>query len=216
MFLQFIKTIGKLKPKIAIAENVAGILRGSAKGHVAEILRELNRIGYETQIFLLNAATMGVPQARERVFFISNNIKAPKLSLAFNEPPIPFSKIKSKTPGRRIKPDSVIEQLWSNKKYGDRNLSEACKRLRGKDSFFNHGLLYDDKVVPTITAQGRKDHTRFDMPNYISDEEIILAQTFPQDFDFCGADVCYVCGMSVPPVMMARISGAVHEQWLSA
>lgn len=39
--------------------------------------------------------------------------------------------------------------------------------------------------------------------------------TFPQDYNFCGLSPHYICGMSVPPVMMAQIATRIYEQWLS-
>ncbi|WP_044959738.1 DNA methyltransferase, partial [Butyrivibrio sp. WCD2001] len=48
----------------------------------------------------------------------------------------------------------------------------------------------------------------------MTDKDIINCQTFPQDFDFMNQNVQYVCGMSVPPVMMAKISEQVYLQWL--
>lgn len=34
-------------------------------------------------------------------------------------------------------------------------------------------------------------------------------------YDFCGFSPHYICGMSVPPVMMAQVATRVYEQWLS-
>ena len=48
----------------------------------------------------------------------------------------------------------------------------------------------------------------------MTDKDIISCQTFPQDYDFMGQSVQYICGMSVPPVMMAKISEQVYRQWL--
>lgn len=42
----------------------------------------------------------------------------------------------------------------------------------------------------------------------ISVEDVINSQTFPQDFDFLvrsANKVGYICGMSVPPVMIKRV-----------
>jgi DNA (cytosine-5)-methyltransferase 1 len=42
----------------------------------------------------------------------------------------------------------------------------------------------------------------------VSCEDIINAQTFPQDYIFANrtrAEVQYICGMSVPPIMIKRI-----------
>ena len=74
LFFQFIDTAKKLKPKVVVAENVKGLIQGNAKYYVKLIINRFKEIGYETQIFLLNAASMGVPQRRERVFFIAQRV----------------------------------------------------------------------------------------------------------------------------------------------
>ena len=42
----------------------------------------------------------------------------------------------------------------------------------------------------------------------------MATQTFPEDYDFMDQEVNYVCGMIVPPVMMANIASEVYRQWL--
>lgn len=67
-------------------------------------------------------------------------------------------------------------------------------------------ILYDDKVCYTIP--GKNCLIRYDTKEWIGIQDIINAQTFPQDYDFGSktyANVSYFCGMSVPPVMMKRI-----------
>ncbi|PTT66801.1 DNA cytosine methyltransferase [Chryseobacterium sp. HMWF035] len=66
----FCDTVEKLSPKIVIMENVPGIIAGKAKRYAIEVHDRLSRLGYEVQIFRINSATLGVPQARERIFFI--------------------------------------------------------------------------------------------------------------------------------------------------
>src|SRR5690606_16564580 len=85
----------KLKPKVIVAENVKGMLLGKAKAYVGKIKEEFENAGYDVQIFLLNSATMGVPQARERVFFICcrRDLNMPKLEIQFNEKPITFAEV---------------------------------------------------------------------------------------------------------------------------
>lgn len=216
LFFDFIETANRLRPKVVVAENVPGLLRGNAKGYVAEILMALKKSGYTVQIFTLNAAKMGVPQSRERVFFIGarKDCGFPRLELDFNERPIPYGSIKSSVPGRMLPKDSVKYKLWAHRRYGDRTLAGAAERTRGKGSFFNAGLLYDNRIVVTIAGNHGSRPIRFESPHFMSDDEIILAQSFPQDYDFCGADVQYVCGMSVPPVMMEGIATEILRQWL--
>ena len=55
----------------------------------------------------------------------------------------------------------------------------------------------------------------FDEPRYLSQGEECCVATFPQDYDFAGNKPHYICGMSVPPVMMAQVASRIYEQWLS-
>ena len=91
----YCETIAKLRPKVAILENVKGIVIGNARKYAIGIMERLQEIGYDVQIFLLNSATMGVPQSRERVFFIARrkDLNFPPLVLNFDEKPIPFGEI---------------------------------------------------------------------------------------------------------------------------
>ena len=77
---------------------------------------------------------------------------------------------------------------------------------------FNDIIVSDDRVAPTNTACAVI--TRFYDGMKYSDHDYIATQTFPEDYDFMDQSAIYVCGMSVPPVMMAQISGEIYEQWL--
>jgi len=70
LFIDFIDLAHKLQPKVVIAENVKGLLIGSAIGYVRRIYDEFDKAGYYCQHWLLDAQCMGVPQRRERVFFV--------------------------------------------------------------------------------------------------------------------------------------------------
>ena len=66
----FIKWVEYFKPAFFVMENVKGILT-MGKGHVVEKIKRMYKdIGYQCQLQILLAAEFGVPQLRERVFFI--------------------------------------------------------------------------------------------------------------------------------------------------
>ena len=213
LFLHFIRTAEILRPKVVIAENVAGLLKGNARGYVNELLKAFKAAGYVTQIFLLDACTMGVPQRRKRVFFIAhrNDLDLPKLKFDFQEKLIWFGEVRSEhgIPFQK----SMMAELIGKRKKGDTCFADISLRERGKHSMFNNFIVADDRVAPTNTANST--FARFCDGEKYSDADYIATQTFPQDYDFTDQTVGYVCGMSVPPVMMAQISGAVYEQWLS-
>lgn len=212
LFFHFIETAKKLNPKVIVAENVKGLLIGNAKGYVNQIISELSKIGYKTQLFLLNAAVMGVPQVRERCFFIAsrNDLNYPKLKLQFHEKPITFGEIKTER-GKKIR-ESVIKDLIYRRREGDNNLSDVSTRERGKNNCFSHKIIYDGKTMPTITSNGGM--IRMCDGDICSDDDIRRGQTFPADYNFSGQDIQYICGMSVPPVMMANIAAEIYNQWL--
>lgn len=211
LFFKYIKLLNKLKPKTFVAENVKGLISGKAKGYVAEIIKEIDRAGYDLQIFCLNAAVMGVPQRRERVFFIGHKkeLNYRKLVLDFHENPILFKEVREEW-GKE--PSKMICSLLREKRRTDRKLSDINKRLYGKNSRFNTPIVWDNMVAPTITANGEYIKANKDL--MFSDMDFINCQTFPYDYDFCGNSVQYVCGMSVPPFMMQRIATEIYQQWL--
>lgn len=209
-------TILKLQPKCFLLENVTGIIKGNAKSYAKRIVDYMTEHGYDVQVFCLNAATMGVPQTRERVFFIGHKKEyhLPKLVLSFNEEPIVFGKVYDEG-GKHDQMTDYMRNLWEHRRYGDKDMSDIKLRLEGKTSLFSHGFLYMNRVAPTITSTNREKHTSmFEKPEYINDKEISLCSTFPQDYQSPYKDIGWLCGMSVPPVMTAQIAYQIYKQWL--
>lgn len=204
-------TIAKLRPKVCILENVAGLVKGNGKAYAKTIVDKMQGVGYRVQVFLLNAETMGVPSFRPRVFFIGlrNDYDLPRLQLSFNEPPILFRDIKDNT-GRPIGGEQTL-WLWQRRKHEDKSLGDIYKRVWGKDCRFNASLLNNDRVCSCIDASSDKYH--FTEPLYISDTEILKACSFP--IDYKAKNVKFYCGMSVPPVMAAQIANQIYLQWIS-
>lgn len=91
LFMEFVRFVKYFKPKFFVMENVTGILSMKTKDNQLVkdiILSEYDAAGYNVKICKLNAAEYGVPQKRERVFFIGI-----RKDLPFNEEklnPIPF------------------------------------------------------------------------------------------------------------------------------
>lgn len=213
LFFTYIALAAKLKPKVVIAENVKGLILGGAKAYVAKIFKEFDSAGYNVQLFLLNAASMGVPQKRERVFFIARrkDLKLPKLELNFNEDPITFGMIEEKSVVP-IPPEDALIPLLPYLKYGDSNFSKACEKLKGKGNFFGNQIIYRNRVLNTIDTKASVYF--YDGRRRIDVKELVSCGTFPIDYNFNGAPARYVIGMSVPPVMTAQVSYQIYLQWL--
>ena len=69
LFTEYIRLLRGLKPRAFIAENVSGLVKGTAKGYFLEILAALKASGYRVEAKLLDAQWLGVPQMRQRIIF---------------------------------------------------------------------------------------------------------------------------------------------------
>ena len=211
LFFVFLDTVKKLRPRIVIAENVTGLLKGNAKGYVNEIIKKFHELNYQLQIFKLNACHMEVPQIRERIFFIANNQNFLKLKLDFTYPVIPFGKVRSQH-GIFVNPNSKYKKFLEQARQTDKNIGDIKERLGLKENGFSHAIVADTDICYTLIASG--NFFRLYDRQYFSDEDYINVQTFPQDYDFCDNQAHYICGMSVPPNMMAHIAMEIYKQWL--
>lgn len=225
LFFDFIDLAKRLQPKVVIAENVKGLLLGEAKGYVRKIYREFDLAGYYVQHWLLDASKMGVPQHRERVFFIAlrKDLAAlfmeqvdmftmlPKLKLEFNEPQIPFKQIDE----FHIEIDdySICPSYMK--------CLEICEEGKSFSTVHHKGMLHNayrvnrNKPISTIVAHNDGTAYHYKHNRRLIKSEFCQAGTFPLDYAFNKLRPNYLIGMSVPPVMMAQIAEQVYEQWLS-
>ena len=213
LFFDYIAIAKKLQPKIVLAENVKGLILGNAKGYVKQIFAAFRDAGYEPQLFLLNAAKMGVPQVRERTFFLARrkDLNLPIIKLDFNEKIISAGEAIQNCPKTYKK--KLTEQtlaLWKKCIPG-----KSLSSVHAKGSRWNEQKLSSSNPSFTITANSSHNFYHWSEPRFLSDDEIIQLQTFPNDYDSGTAPIGYMCGMSVPPFMIQRIALQIEKQWLS-
>lgn len=227
LFFDFIDLAEKLQPKVVIAENVKGLLLGNAKSYVRQIYKDFDRAGYIVQHFLLDASKMGVPQRHERVFFIALRkdlveqfmqhfdmfTRLPELKLEFNEPEVLFRDIKVNENDNMLTDYDLA--IWEKRIDGDSDYCETLKRMENRESNWNSKYIYDDKVCNTITASAGSKLVCFSEPRKLNNKELIKLGSFPLDYNFLENKVKYLIGMSVPPLMTAKIAEQIYIQWLS-
>ncbi|NCB47980.1 DNA cytosine methyltransferase [bacterium] len=221
LFFDFINLAKRLKPKVVIAENVKGLLIGSAREYLHKIISEFDSAGYYVQYFLLNAADMGVPQRRERVFFVClrKDIAEPflyqatlfdllpKIDIDFNLKEVPFKDVSDNSDtSENLSPSVKKYWLMMGDNYG--SLSD----VHPKGSFFTEIKLNNNAAAQTLTSQGKLHHPT--IARTLNKKEICRVSSWPQDYEFGKEKPAYICGMSVPPIMTARIANEVYTQWL--
>lgn len=201
--------VNKLRPKVCLMENVEGLAKGGAKKYLLNIVARLADAGYTSQVFVLDAQFMGVPQVRRRCFIIGrrNDQNLPALTLTFAEPVIPFRDIM--VPTREGYCTKFGMAMWKQRRYGDSSLNAVSVRTRRRTSNFSLSYVYGHLPVPTLVTN---DHYLFDYPRIINERERGRAATFPEDYDYTGADLNFLTGMCVPPVMTAQIATEIAQQ----
>ena len=201
------------------------MLQGNAIDYVRKIYTAFDEAGYYCQHWLLDASTMGVPQRRERVFFICLRkdlakdflyqkdmfTEVPKLNLEFNEKRILFEEIIDMQ-GRDLSEN--MKKVWDCKIYGDSALQQGSERLNGKSMYFSQSYLYKNKTPGTLTSH-EDSQVLFDAPKYTSKNESCKIGSYPLDYNFGKLKPHYLIGMSVPPVMTAQIATEVFNQCIS-
>lgn len=206
LFFDFIATAKRLQPKVVIAENVKGLIQGNAKGYVKQIFQGFKDAGYSVQLFLLNAALMGVPQRRERTFFVANRL-GKKIKLEFNEKPIP---LKNAFNGLNVdtvcKISGKVLERWEKTSPG-----EYAKSKSGNTFGF---LSKEHPDLPASTQIGNARNYHWKYKRLLNEKETLRCQSFPDDYKIDQKMAHYVCGMSVPPFMMQRIADQVYKQLL--
>jgi len=226
LFFDFIDLAKELQPKVVVAENVKGLLMGNAKDYVVKIYKAFDEAGYYCQHFLLDASKMGVPQRRERVFFICLRkdlapkfmeavdmfTEIPKLELNFNEKEIPFKEIYEIGNTERLLTGKALE-LWNDRIDTDKDLDDVSTRNGRPNFMFNHKFLKLSKVCNTITSSD--NCCLYEEPRYRSKKELCCSGSYPLDYNFLKLKHKYLIGMSVPPIMTAQISSNIYNQWLS-
>ena len=219
LFFDFIDLAKRLQPKVVIAENVKGLMMGEAWKYMREIYKQFDEAGYYCQHFLLDASKMGVPQRRERVFFICLRKdlaepfmyqsdmfnRLPLIKMEFNEEKIIFGNIQENA--IRNKLIESYNKHWDNADHTGRAKAESGNTF----GFFYKSMK--NLVCATLTAGG--SYAIEEAKELLTDNEYSLIGSFPLDYNYLKNEAIYLIGMSVPPVMTAQVASQVYEQWLS-
>lgn len=200
LFFEFDRLKRGIMPKTFVAENVSGLVKGTAKGYFLDIMRALRQGGeYRVSARLLDAMWLGVPQARQRLIFVG--VRA---DLGF-EPVHPMPR-KS-----WIRLDHILPHIRRVKVGGYANKWERADRpnptLMASDATSSPtAYLSSGGFVELADGSRRK----------LTIDEVRLICSFPPDFALTGdfAQQWERMGRAVPPLMMREIAGTVRDRIL--
>ncbi|TMS80563.1 DNA cytosine methyltransferase [Pseudoalteromonas sp. S554] len=170
----------------------------------------MKKMGYSLSINHVNAADLGIPQNRPRIFIVATRSKNP---IALNLPKVDH------VPARTFIDTSFEGHKWDlvsnrviatqnrvkhgRKKFGDVFLDAAYSGELGGRSL--------DKPVGTITTVNKHSLVMGEYIRPLTIKEMAVAQTFPDDYQFpAGATITKeMIGNAVPPVMAEKVIKAV-------
>lgn len=173
LFKEFIRMVKFLNPKVFVIENVPGILNydnGSVKN---EIFETFNNLGYDIEAKVLCAADYGVPQLRNRAFFIGNRIGIKSSDLF---PEISHTKenyISVSDAINDIPPINAGEIFEKVKYFRNEDLSEYQHKLRGNNKLlYNHSSPKHKKETIQILSMIKQGQTMKDLPEHMKTKSV--------------------------------------------
>lgn len=72
LFLEFVRIVKELNPKIVIFENVTGLLASKNKKTLEDIFKSFEKLGYQMDARVMSAEEFGVPETRRRTIIIGS------------------------------------------------------------------------------------------------------------------------------------------------
>jgi DNA (cytosine-5)-methyltransferase 1 len=208
LFWEFIRILDGLQPKVFIAENVEGIIKGVGKGYFKRIMLDMTKCGYIVEARVLNSKFLGVPQNRPRLIFMGT-----RSDLGVNPVyPTPLSYMYSVSdvcPGIISYSASGFMGNWKSAKYpygtvvqgGGRLSKTAYLSCNGyvREEYMKHGMLMIRERKLTIS-------------------ELKLICGFPDDFILTGTfnQQWERLGRAVSPPVSYEIAKVIKERILDA
>lgn len=245
LYKECLRIIEKKMPKVIVFENVKGLL--STKyidgRNLAEVILEdlanMNNVGYDVVYKLMNASDYGVPQNRQRVFFVGVR---KDLGVTFE---FPEKREKKDLTLRYVLdiPDGVANNVdwplspqamemlkyipeggsWKDVPY--EHLAPRFQKIRDNMRKYHSPNFYRrfsrDEICGTMTASAQPENCGIIHPTEnrrFTVREAARIQTFPDDFNFLtdspsSITAMYkVIGNAVPVTLAYNIASAIMGQ----
>lgn len=188
IIFHIVRILEDTQPKCFLLENVKGLVTHDKGNTIKIILQELSQIGYGVVYKVLTSLDYGVPQMRQRVYFVgirkdlSKSIDKFEWPEPVEKPPLTDYLIDNNiaSPERLEILGYYLKNPTNNGKY----TVDDLKGMEGKiiDTRMNDLRIYDGRC-PTLRAQRDgvlyvKNHTIYQLTGY----EALLLQGFPKEY----------------------------------
>jgi DNA (cytosine-5)-methyltransferase 1 len=215
LFFEFARILEGVQPKVFVAENVSGLIKGKAKGYFIEILARLKDCGYRVRCKVLDAKWLGVPQSRQRTIFIG--VREDLQMNPVHPSPLPyFYSVRDAIPWIKKIKHLPVEKETDITKYCTGKEWEKLTPGKQSEKYFNLVRADPHKPSPAICAShGTQSIASVTHPyekRKFSIQELKLICGFPADYILKGtfSQQYERLGRAVPPLMMHKIARTVR------
>ncbi len=234
LFFEYIRILRGLKPKVFVAENVSGLVKGVAKGYFLEILRELKASGYRVICKVLDAQWLGVPQARQRTIFVGvredlelDPVHPKPLAYRYSvADALPWiSRIEQSgvyDEGQRTTASKDVSPSVTAQGLGAKRRSQCSLTLGAHGWKDKSTVNVTVNPCPTIGSTGLGSYkynlsTEVESSRQFTIAEVKRLCAFPDDFILTGtySQQWTRLGNAVPPVMMFHIARTIRDEILN-
>lgn len=216
LYKDMLEIIKELQPEFIVAENVKG-LRSMLKGKVEDKIRkDIESLGYNVNVTVLNSADYYVPQKRERVIFIANRIGKK------NYHPSPILESDSYITTKeaigdlvKVKDNPKINHVRT--KHSDDMKERLAKVPEGKSLYDKYSDSWKKCPWNEASCTIKENHGGVNIhpiePRVITVREMARLQSFPDDFIFKGTKSKQMVqiGNAVPPLLAKAIALSIKQ-----
>ena len=234
LFYEYIRILKATQPLFFVAENVSGMLASRHSKAVSGFMRLFDEAGYDVNLRMLNANDFGVPEDRDRIFYIGFR---KDLNIHDFEYPKPLEHKPTLRETIWDLKDNAIPAKPHNKTNGDACVVPNHEYFTGDFSsiYMSRNRVRSwDEAGFTVQASGRQCQLHPNAPKMVkidanhqmfapgqealyrrmSVREVARVQSFPDDFKFIYEDVNMgykMIGNAVPVELAYHVAVAIRE-----
>jgi DNA (cytosine-5)-methyltransferase 1 len=244
LFLEYIRIIEGVRPKVIVAENVKAITYGKSDAKKREFVRAFENLGYSMVCKVLNGADFGVPQKRERAIFVGvrddvlekTNWQWINMNMVFPSPTTPKHITVGDALGDVVNDETEVKMLlefvegsWQKRfiemlpKNPKKVLQPDMPQFRDvnpKGSCFNMKRCSQYLPSPTLTQSGQAMNlsgvVHFNENRKLTIEECKRIMSFPDDYVLTGTfnQQAERLGRAVAPRMYEQLMNSIYDHIL--
>lgn len=239
LYLEYCRVVENIQPKFFVLENVKGLLTLNDGMFKDDIVKRFGKLGYDVTYRVLNASDFGVPQNRQRVFFVGIKNKKFKFPVEKNEKVTTkdaISDLEKCIDEYLIEPQNEYQKLMrkNSKELTNNELTNHSEQTMNiisqvpdggkitdldKELWsvrkYNKAFQRMNSTLPSNTIDtGHRNYFHYKENRIPTVRESARIQSFEDDFEFLGSKTSQYkqVGNAVPPLLANEIAKELLKQ----